>query len=116
MNSTIDILGKVLRDDFKSFLVKTFYYLNPEKEFLDNWHLDLFCEYLKAVVSGDIKRLIINVPPRSLKSICFNVAWPAWVIGNNPAMKIISASYSQAISNKHSMDFQTIGTVNKGCI
>ncbi len=104
----LDVLDRVFRDDFKSFLVKTFYHLNPEKEFLDNWHLDLFCEYLSAIASGDIKRLIVNVPPRSLKSICFNVAWPAWVIGNNPATKIISASYSQAISNKHSMDFQTI--------
>ncbi len=82
--------------------------MNPGKSFLDNWHLDLFCEYLEAVRCGDIKRLIINVPPRSLKSISINVAWPAWLIGNKPSLKIISASYSQAISNKHSLDCKNV--------
>ena len=102
----------VLKNDLKSFLIKVFHQLNPETVFLDNWHLDLFCEYLNSVKNGEIKRLIINVPPRSLKSICVNVSWTAWMLGNQPSRKIISTSYSNAISSKHGMDFQNIISSN----
>jgi predicted phage terminase large subunit-like protein len=103
-----DILSWVLKRDYKSFLIKSFYTLHHNERFEDNWHLDLITEYLQAIAKGDIKRLIINIPPRSLKSICTSVAWPAWLLAQNPANKIISASYSQALSNKHGMDCRKI--------
>jgi predicted phage terminase large subunit-like protein len=43
-----------------------------------NWHLDVLCEHLEAVTRRDIRRLIINVPPRTLKSTVVSVAWPVW--------------------------------------
>ena len=48
------------------------------------------------------------MPPRNLKSICINVAWPAWLLGHNPSTKIMTACYSQALSNKHSQDCRLI--------
>lgn len=97
---------------FKSFLVKAFHSLNPGQKFEDNWHLDLMIEYLKSVELSHTQRLIINVPPRSLKSTLISVAWPAWLLGNDPSKKIIVASYSQNLSLKHSIDCRSIITSN----
>ena len=44
------------------------------------------------------------MPPRALKSVCVSVAWPAWLLGNNPQTRIIAASYANSLSTKHSLD------------
>ncbi|WP_068982003.1 phage terminase large subunit [Candidatus Jidaibacter acanthamoebae] len=107
-SETQKILKKLYHLDLKSFLVKSFETLHPNQKFIDNWHLDLILEHLRAVEKKQIKRLLINMPPRALKSFCISVAWPAWILGNNPNKKIIVASYSQALSNKHSLDSKCI--------
>jgi predicted phage terminase large subunit-like protein len=61
-------------------------------------------DYLTRVERGEITRLIINVPPRSLKSICVSVTFPAWLLGKNPSAKIIVASYNNHLSHKHAID------------
>ena len=43
-----------------------------------NWHLDAVCEHLEAVTRGDLRRLVINVPPGNSKSLLTSVLWPAW--------------------------------------
>lgn len=65
-----------------------------------NWHLDAICHVLERVMRGDIKRLIIEVPPRSLKSLLGSVAFPAYILGRQPNAKIICASYSQDLATK----------------
>lgn len=94
--------------DMRMFLIKVFETLHPGRPMINNWHLDLMIEYLKAVEKGKVKRLIVNLPPRSLKSICINVAWPAWLLGRNPNSKIITISYNQNLSEKHSVDCRLI--------
>ena len=49
-----------------------------ERRFVDNWHIGAICEHLEAVNAGEIKRLLINIPPRHQKSLTCNVFWPAW--------------------------------------
>ncbi|WP_231289955.1 hypothetical protein [Rickettsia australis] len=58
--------------------------------------------------SGDINRLIINIPPRSLKSICVSVAWSAYLFGVKPTKRIMTATYSQILSIKYSLDCRFI--------
>lgn len=58
--------------------------------------------------SREINRLIINIPPRTLKSIFVSVAWPAYLLGANPTKRIMAASYSQILSIKHSLDCRFI--------
>lgn len=106
MNS--DILNAILRKDLGSFIAKTFSTVDTGTEFLPNWHIDLIAERLEAATNGEIKRLIINVPPRSLKSVSVSVAWPAWILGMNPSAKIMAASYSQILSLKHSLDCRLV--------
>ncbi len=98
----------LIRDNLESFIARTFATVNPGAEYLDNWHIDLIASKLEDVTAGKIKRLIINVPPRYLKSVCVSVAWPAWLLGNNPARRIMVASYSQILSLKHSLDTRLV--------
>ncbi|MCC2645761.1 MAG: phage uncharacterized protein [Burkholderiales bacterium] len=103
-----DNLNPLRSNGFKEFIIKTFDTVSPGEEFLDNWHIDLIAHKLEQARIGKIKRLIINMPPRALKSICISVAWPAWILGNDPTAKIMAASYSKILSIKHSLDCRVV--------
>jgi len=103
-----NILDAILRKDFSSFISKVFYCINPGAEYHANWHIDLIADYLEAVRLGEIKRLIINMPPRALKSVCVSVAFPAWCLAHDPAFRVMAASYSSVLSIKHSMDCRLV--------
>lgn len=97
-----------LRENFGAFLRQCFKTLHPDRRFLPNWHLELIGAYLQACAKGDIRRLIINLPPRALKSIAVSVAWPAFLLGHDPSRRIVTASYAANLSIKHSLDCRTI--------
>lgn len=101
-------LAALLRGDFASFIAKVFASVDPGSSYLHNWHIDLIADRLEQVAAGKIKRLVINMPPRSLKSICVSVAWPAWLLSRNPQTRIMAASYSSALSLKHSVDTRLV--------
>ena len=88
------------RKDFVSFVRKSFHVLNPSASFHMNWHICAIAYYLEQVRLGNIKRLIITVPPRSLKSIMCSVAFPAFVLGHDPTKRLIVASYSADLAIK----------------
>lgn len=94
----------LITNSFTNFIAKTISVVDPSAEYLPNWHIDLIAEYLEAARKSEITRLIINMPPRSLKSICVSVAWPAWILGHDPRSRIIAASYAASLSVKHSLD------------
>lgn len=102
------LYARAIRDDFGAFIAKCFHTVSPHQPYRHNWHIDLIADYLNAVARGDITRLIINMPPRSLKSIGVSVAWPAWLLGHNPSMRIMAASYSQSLATKHSLDCRLV--------
>ena len=80
----------------------------PATVYRHNWHVDAISEYLSAAAAGDITRLVINLPPRMLKSTLVSVAWPAWLLGHRPAERIMVASYAQSLSIKHSTDCRLV--------
>jgi predicted phage terminase large subunit-like protein len=102
------LLSAILRRDFKSFVHKTFLSLNPNQMYMSNWHIDMIAEYLRAAELGQVRRLIINMPPRSLKSLCISVAWPAWILAHTPHERIMAASYAMPLSIKHSLDCRNV--------
>lgn len=65
--------------------------------FLDNWHVRALCEYLEAVTRGDIKRLVINVPPGCMKSLSCGVFWPAYLWARDPTVKTLVASFDKTL-------------------
>ncbi|WP_438447423.1 phage terminase large subunit [Gorillibacterium sp. sgz5001074] len=77
-------------------------------DYMHNWHIDCISEYLEAVTAGQIKRLLINIPPRYMKSILGSVTWPTWMWTKRPEAKWIFASYAQSLSTKHSVDRRLI--------
>lgn len=92
------------KKNFNFFFREFFNIVNPSVDLLVNWHIDLICHYLQSVADGEIKRLIVNIPPRSLKSTIISICWTAWILGRDPSKKIICASYSQQLSSKLSLD------------
>ncbi|MGD0076081.1 MAG: hypothetical protein ABSD31_17330 [Candidatus Binataceae bacterium] len=78
--------------------------LEPKTPYLDNWHVDLLIEALEAVAAGELRRLIINIPPRYGKSLLISVFFPVWVWVTNAAERFLFTSYSAQLATKHSVD------------
>ncbi len=68
------------RNNLNEFIRRVFSIIDPVSTYKHNWHIDLIAEYLRACQRKEIKRLIINIPPRFLKSISCSVAFPAWLM------------------------------------
>lgn len=101
-------LDAILRDDFPSYIQKSFYTVAPGQTYLPNWHIEVLAWHLAQFYRGEIKRLIITLPPRHLKSICSSVAFPAWVLGHDPTHRIVTISHSADLAAKHSRDCRLI--------
>jgi predicted phage terminase large subunit-like protein len=97
-----------LRNDFELFLQMCFLYLNPGAPFLPNWHIKAIAYQLDRVRRGEITRLIINMPPRYLKSLTVTVAFTAFLLGHEPWRRIFAISYGDDLSAKHASDFRSI--------
>jgi len=91
-------LSLVLREDLTSFIERSFYELHPDRQLDLAPHIEVIATKLEAVRRGEIKRLIINLPPRHLKSHCVSVAFIAWLLGHDPTKHVICASYGQDLA------------------
>ena len=106
--SEVVILDALLREELSAFIAKVFATVSPSDIYLSNWHIDLIADHLMKCYRGDIKRLIITMPPRSLKSICTSVSFPTWVLGNDPTARIICSSYGYELSCKFARDCKIV--------
>lgn len=73
------------------------------RPFVPGWHLDAIFEHLEAVSSGQIRKLIINLPPRHMKSLGVACFWPAWVWLRNPKTQYLFSSYAESLSVRDSV-------------
>ena len=105
---TADEYAALLKLDFYAFIERGFAQLNPETRFYRNWHIELLAAKLEAWRRGEIRRLIINVPLRNLKSHCASIALPAWILGHDPAAQILCVSYAQDLADKLARDCRSI--------
>ena len=103
-----DNLKTLMRGYLSIFLERVFRQLDPGAQYIPNWHIDLIAYKLELVLSGRIKRLIINVPPRSMKSMLVSVALVAWALGHDPRKRFICASYGQDLADKLAQDFRAV--------
>jgi predicted phage terminase large subunit-like protein len=65
---------------------------------VESWHLEEICAHLEAVSRGELRRLIINVPPGMSKSTITSVLWPAWDWIQKPARRWMVATYDQDLA------------------
>ncbi|MDP8998354.1 MAG: terminase family protein [Pseudomonadota bacterium] len=96
------------RQDYFTFFVRSFHDLLGAGTFQYNWHLEVLAAKLQAVVDGKIKRLIINIPPRHLKSLMASIALPAFILGRDPKASIICVSYAQDLTDKFARDCRAL--------
>src|SRR5829696_2096964 len=108
MTDRVRLLRATLRQSVSSFAQKAFATLEPGTDYHHNWRLDHIGYQLERVERGDLTRLVIAVPPRSMKSITVSVAFSAWVLGRDPTKRIICASYADEFARKLAVDTRTI--------
>jgi predicted phage terminase large subunit-like protein len=104
------IYRAILATDFRAFVEYVFGLLRPGIPFKPNWHIDAMAHKVSRVATGEVKRLIITVPPRHLKSIITSVALPAWYLGHNPSERVVCVSYSAELAKTHANDFRRVVT------
>src|SRR6516164_1444126 len=98
----------LLRNDFALFAARCFHELNPQTELAMSWHLEFIATQLTAVRQGKIRRLIINLPPRHLKSLMASIAFPAWCLGHDPSAQLLCVSYAQDLADKLARDCRSV--------
>ena len=97
-----EILRSLMHNDLGLFARRAMSVLQPSLKLEWNWHLDLMVDRLLRLGSGEIRRLIINVPPRSLKSLLCSVIYPAWLLGRDPYIELVCLSYAQGLGEDFS--------------
>ena len=102
------VLQAVLATNLTSFTEFAFGVVRPGIPFKPNWHFEAVTHILSEVASGEVRRLIITLPPRNLKSLCASVALPAWFLGRNPSERVVVVSYSDFLARTHANDFRLL--------
>lgn len=99
----LDALYVDAEKDLAAFFQSAWQVLEPETELFWNWHHDLISEHLMACELGQISRLIINIPPRTTKSMMGTVCFPSWVWLKRPSARFLFGSYADTLARKHSL-------------
>lgn len=101
--ATEDALPALLRHDFGLFLRFAFAEIGGERPYQHNWHIDAVIHKLDCIRTGKSRRLIVNVPPRHLKSVAITIAWVAWMLGNDPSRRFMCISYGLDLAEEHAL-------------
>ena len=102
------LLTRYAEQSLRQYVEQAWPILEPQQTFVPNWHIDLICEQLEAVTAGEITRLLVNVPPRYMKSLLISVLWPTWEWIRRPSGRWIFTSYHESLAAKHSLDRRTV--------
>ena len=102
------VLDALLRSEFYYFARKCFHTLAPGRPFVPNWHHKAIAHQLERIEGGETTRLIVNLPPRSGKSICVSVAYVAWLLGHDPTFRVTVVSYSKELAAELHRQFRRV--------
>ena len=98
----------LLRLNFLSFIARCIETVDPGAGYRENWHILVLALKLELVRTGKCLRLMINLPPRSLKTHIVSVAFTAWLLGHDPAKRIICVTYSNDVAKTQAALFAKI--------
>lgn len=93
LGQTLEQQAEAWSADLYTFLTRAWPVLEPDTPFVDGWHIRSICDHLEAVSAGELRRLIINVPPATSKSTTVSVVWPVWDWLRKPNRAFITGSY-----------------------
>jgi predicted phage terminase large subunit-like protein len=94
-----ELAGRSLRE----FVRQAWHVVEPSTPFVPGWHIDAMIDHLEAVTRGDIRNLLINVPPRHMKSLLVSVFWPAWEWIRFPERRWLYSSYAASLAQRDSV-------------
>ena len=101
---TLEEVDQALAEKYLDhFIQQAWHVLEPGTEYIPNWHIDAICEHVMALMYDEIDALLINIPPRHMKSLICSVFLPAWVWTWNPAFRFLNCSYAQSLSTRDSL-------------
>ena len=88
-----------------NFIQRAWPVVEPSTRYVHGWHIDAIAEHLEAVTAGEINRLLINVPPGTMKSLAVGVLWPAWEWGPRaqPQLRYVGAAHAQDLAVRDNM-------------
>ncbi len=101
-------INHALRTDLSAFIDYTFREVSPADRVEISWYLEAIAYRLQLCAEREIKRLIINVPPRHGKSISASVAFAAWLLGRNPSERVVGISYGSEVAMKFARDTKRV--------
>lgn len=107
---TRQVLQSILRLDLVAFIGMAFRTVYPTVPYVPTWHIEAIAHQLVEVRRGIVLRLIINQPPRSLKSLSASVAFVAWLLSHNPGLKIVVVGYSNELAEELHRHFRLVVT------
>jgi predicted phage terminase large subunit-like protein len=102
------IEAEVARRHLKPFIEKVWHIVEPDFPLVWNWHLDELCLALEAVSRGELQRVIINIPPGTMKSLLVGVFWKAWEWASNPKLRYLNASYGAHLTIRDNLRLRDI--------
>lgn len=103
-----DFDAEECRRSLKFFVTHFWDIVEPSSSYIDNWHIDAIIEHLEAVTKRQIRKLLINIPPRMMKSTLVSVMWPAWTWIQDPAHRWLCATYAQNLSRRDAVKMRRI--------
>ncbi len=101
--SSVEIDRELCARSLRDYVEGAWHLVLPHERFVGGWHIDAICEHLEAVTRGEINRLVINVPPGSMKSLLVSVFWPTWEWTTQPGTRSMFATYGSALSKRDSL-------------
>ena len=97
----VELSDRLQTANLFAFAQRAFAEVYPGTKFTYGWYIEVMCYQLQLLADDEVRRLMINIPPRHLKSFCASIALPAYLLGQNPSTRILIATYSQDLGAEH---------------
>lgn len=98
-----DIRAERARRSLAEYIRQAWHVVEPATPYVHGWHVEAICAHLEAVSAGQIRNLVINMPPRHAKSLIVSVFWPTWEWIAHPERRWLFASYALSLSVRDSL-------------
>jgi predicted phage terminase large subunit-like protein len=100
-----DLEREVCADSLAAFARQAWPVLEPATDLKWDWPLDVICEWLESVTHGERRRVLMNVPPGSMKSLLTGVIWPAWEWGPRgmPSKRFLATAHMEKLALRDNM-------------
>src|ERR1700730_10696668 len=100
--------AEIASRSLREFVRQAWPIVEPSTPFEAGWHIDAIIDHLEAVTRGQIRNLLINVPPRHMKSLLVSVFWPSWEWLVHPERRWLYSSYAASLSIRDSVKFRCL--------